>query len=57
MIEIKKNIYDQFNRIWSDSRLAIVTHLFKELDTKIDSERANITQSIISVLSDCKITI
>ena len=53
MIEMKKNIYDQFNRIWSDTRLAIVTHMFKELDTKIDSERTNITQSITSVLSDC----
>lgn len=53
MIEMKKNIYDQFNSIWSPTRIAIVTHMFKELDTKMDSERANMIQSIEAVLCDC----
>ena len=53
MIEMKKNIYDQFNSIWSQTRISIVTHMFKELDTKMYSERSNIIQSIESILCDC----
>jgi len=53
MISMKKDVYYQLNSIWSTSRIYIVINLFKELDTKIDSERQNIIKSIASLLCDC----
>ena len=52
MMDVKNDIYNQLNLLWSDNTLTIMINLFNELGEKQDANRNHIFNSIDALLHD-----